>query len=176
MPSLAQQLDSYAAYHQDVRNKMTHVLGVPLVSFAVFLALGWLRFVHAPEVFCTGATVFALVVFLYYLYLDWQVALSLFPFYFLLLYLADHVARWDFFDSLMVFLATFLGGWIVQLIGHVIEGRRPALGDNVLQIFNAPLFLTVEAAFLLGYRDDLRQAVNPPLAAGDSAEMARPNK
>ena len=55
-----------------------------------------------------------------------------------------------------MFLATFLGGWAVQLVGHVIEGRRPALTDNLLQVFNAPLFLTAEVLWFLGFRQDLR--------------------
>jgi uncharacterized membrane protein YGL010W len=42
-------------------------------------------------------------------------------------------------------------------VGHVIEGRRPALTDNLLQVFNAPLFLTAEATWLLGFRHDLRE-------------------
>jgi uncharacterized membrane protein YGL010W len=68
MKSLAEQLDAYAAYHGDLRNKLTHFVGVPLVSFSLLLALGWLRFVHAPELPFTGATLFFLVVFLYYLH------------------------------------------------------------------------------------------------------------
>jgi uncharacterized membrane protein YGL010W len=72
------------------------------------------------------------------------------------LWLADRVALWPFFESLLVFLTTFVGGWTIQLLGHAFEGKRPALADNLLQIFNAPLFLTVEVAFLLGYRQDLR--------------------
>jgi uncharacterized membrane protein YGL010W len=156
MKSLAEQLNGYAAYHGDWRNKLTHFLGVPLVTFALFLALGWLRFVHDPDVPYTGATLFYLVVFLYYLALDWQVALLQAPFTGFLLWLADRVALWPFPEGALVFLATFLGGWAIQLVGHVYEGKRPALADNLLQIFNAPLFLTVEVAFLLGYRADLR--------------------
>src|SRR5262249_26320913 len=155
MKTLAEQLDAYAAYHRDWRNKLTHFVGVPLVTFALFLALGWLRFVHAPDVPYTGATLFYLVVFLYYLCLDWKVALCQAPSTLVLLWLADRVALWPFTESLVVFLTTFLGGWAIQLIGHAFEGRRPALADNLLQIFNAPLFLTIEVAFLLGYRQDL---------------------
>ena len=40
MTSLKEQLQSYGAYHRDPRNKLTHFLGVPLVTFALFLALG----------------------------------------------------------------------------------------------------------------------------------------
>jgi uncharacterized membrane protein YGL010W len=156
--SLAGHLRSYAAYHADARNKLTHFFGVPLVTFSLFLALGWLRFVHDPQGPWTAAALFYVVVFLYYFYLDWRVALALAPFTLALLWLADRVALWPFSQSLAVFLGTFVGGWVIQLLGHAIEGKRPALADNVLHIFNAPLFLAAEVAFLLGLRQDLRGA------------------
>jgi uncharacterized membrane protein YGL010W len=169
MTSLAGHLRSYAAYHADARNKLTHFFGVPLVTFALFLALGWLRFVHDPQGPWTAAALFYVVVFLYYIALDWRVALGLAPFTLALLWLADRVALWPFSESLVVFLATFVGGWVIQLLGHAIEGKRPALADNVLQIFNAPLFLAAEVAFLLGLRQDLRGA-----AAGTAKEPSGP--
>jgi uncharacterized membrane protein YGL010W len=89
MTSLKQQLQSYGAYHRDPRNRPTHFLGVPLVTFALFLALGWFRFVHAPELPVTGATIFYLVVLLYYVRLDWTIALIQAPFSLALLGLAD---------------------------------------------------------------------------------------
>jgi uncharacterized membrane protein YGL010W len=171
MKSLAEQLDAYAAYHRDPWNKVTHFVGVPLVTFSILLALGWLRFIHAPDVPFTGATLFYLVVAIYYLALDWRVALCQLPFTLALLWLADRVAVWPFRDSVLVFLATFVGGWVVQLVGHAFEGRRPALADNLLQIFNAPLFLTTEVILMLGYRVDLRDAAmsssGPVGRAGD---------
>src|SRR5262249_2330001 len=154
--SLTEQLASYAAYHQDPRNKLTHFVGVPLVTFAILLFLGWLRFAPAPEVPFTGATLFYLIVLSYYLCLNWRLALLQAPFTLTLLWLADRVALWPFGESLLVFLATFMVGWAVQLLGHAIEGKRPALADNLLQIFNAPLFLTTEVILLLGYGTALR--------------------
>src|SRR3954469_18036542 len=158
MTTLKQQLESYAAYHRDPRNKLTHFVGVPLVTFSLFLVLGWFRFVHAPELPITGATIFFLVVFFYYLRLDWSVALLQAPVNLLLLYLADRAAVLPFARSFAIFFIAFVVGWIFQLTGHAIEGRRPALADNFLQIFNAPLFLTAEVLFLLGFRNDLREA------------------
>ena len=64
--------------------------------FGLFVALGWLRFVHAPELPFTAATLFYLVVFLYYLCLDWTVALAQAPVTLALLWLADRVAVWPF--------------------------------------------------------------------------------
>jgi uncharacterized membrane protein YGL010W len=167
-------LRSYAAYHADPRNKLAHCFGVPLVTFSIFLALGWLRFVHAPEAPCTGAVLFYLVVSLYYLRLDWRMALALAPFTLALLALADRAALWPFPQSLALFLGTFVGGWAIQLLGHALEGKRPALADNVLQIFNAPLFLAAEAAILLALRRDLRDALVPGPAPASSEGAAAP--
>jgi uncharacterized membrane protein YGL010W len=166
MSSLAEQLGAYAAYHRDWRNKLTHFVGVPLVTFALFLFLGWLRFAPAPEIPFTGATLFYLVVFLYYFWLDWRVALLQAPFSLALLVVADWVAVWPFGASLAVFAGAFLGGWAVQLAGHGIEGRRPALADNLLQIFNAPLFLTVEVLLLLGFRPELQKSAGGQTSTG----------
>lgn len=48
--------------------------------------------------------------------------------------------------------------WIAQFVGHgVYEGRAPALLDNLVQaIFLAPLFVWLEALFMLGYRPELK--------------------
>jgi uncharacterized membrane protein YGL010W len=155
MTPLRQQLESYAAYHRDPRNKLTHFFGVPLVTFSLFLALSWFRWHYAPNLPITAATLFYLVVFVYYLRLDWSIALLQFPFSLALLFVADRVALWPLGESLAVFFAAFVGGWTIQLIGHAMEGKRPALMDNLLQIFNAPLFLTAEVLFALGRRRDL---------------------
>lgn len=153
MKSLSEQVSAYEAYHHDLRNKLTHFVGVPLVTFSIFLFLGWLRFVHDPSLPFTGATLFYLIVFLYYLVLDWKIALLQAPFTLSLLWLADRIALWPFMESLAAFTAAFVGGWIIQLIGHAMEGRRPALADNLLQIFNAPLFLTVEVVNVASGRE-----------------------
>jgi uncharacterized membrane protein YGL010W len=94
--------------------------------------------------------------------LDWPVALLRAPLNLVLLALADRAALLPFRESLLIFLTTFAGGWVFQLLGHVIEGRRPALADNLLQIFKAPLFLTVEVLFLFGLRQDLRETRAEP--------------
>lgn len=167
MKSLAEQVRAYGAYHHDWRNKITHFLGVPLVVFSLFVFLGWFRFIPAPEISLTGATIFYLCVFIYYLWLDWAIALLQAPLTLVLLWLADQVSLLPFTRSLLIFLATFVGGWLIQLLGHFFEGKRPALADNFLQIFNAPLFLTVEILVLLGFRQELGQPTSidqPPVS------------
>ena len=153
---------------------------MPLVTFSIFLFLSWFRFAPAPEIPLTAATLFYLSVAVYYLMLDWQIALLQAPVTLALLFLADWIAQWPLTQTLLVFAATFVGGWIIQLIGHGIEGRRPALADNFLQLFNAPLFLTCELLLSLGFRHDLQVAVEPnsasdkqPLNAADALLISK---
>src|SRR5262245_51887689 len=161
MKTLTDQIRSYAAYHHDGRNRLTHFVGVPLVTFSIFLFLGWFRFAHADLPLLTAAGLFCLSVMVYYARLDWQIALVQAPVTLALLWAADRVAVRPFGESLVVFLAAFVVGWAVQLLGHAFEGRRPALADNFLQIFNAPLFLTAEVVRALGFRSDLAATDGP---------------
>ena len=70
MTPLVAQLESYSAYHRNRWNTLTHFVGVPLVAFAILLALGWLRFAPAPELPLSGGVLFYLGSLLYYLRLD----------------------------------------------------------------------------------------------------------
>jgi uncharacterized membrane protein YGL010W len=159
MKSLQEQMAAYSGYHQNFWNKLTHFLGVPMVVFSLFVPLGWFRFDPMPEWPLTGATLFFLGTLIYYFRLDALVALMVIPITVTLLYFADLAAQLPFMESFTVFGATFVGGWVIQLIGHVIEGKRPALADNLMQIFNAPLFLNVEVLLFLGFRKDLRDYI-----------------
>ena len=58
------------------------------------------------------------------------------------------------------FLVTFILGWTFQLIGHAIEGRKPALLDNfAASVFIAPLFIVAEVFFRLGLKKELQNAI-----------------
>ena len=69
------------------------------------------------------------------------------------------IARLGALTAWAWFGVLFVGGWILQLVGHVYEGRRPALADNLFQIFVAPIFLCAELFFALGYKPQLHAAV-----------------
>jgi uncharacterized membrane protein YGL010W len=158
MQTLEQQMSFYAAYHQDARNKATHFVGVPMIIFGLFIALGWARF-DVGGVTLTAAMVLAAVVLVWYFLLDVPLALAMLVANAVLLYLADLVSVQPIATGAIWFLAFFGGGWVIQLIGHVYEGRKPALVDNFFQIFVAPIFLAAEVFFALGYKPALHAAV-----------------
>ena len=158
MQALEQQMSFYAAYHQDRRNKATHFVGVPMIIFGLFIALGWARF-EIGGITLTAAMLLAAVVLVWYFLLDVPLALAMLALNAALLYLADLVSGQPIGTGLAWFLVFFGGGWVIQLIGHAYEGRKPALADNLLQIFVAPIFLAAELFFALGYKPALHAAV-----------------
>jgi uncharacterized membrane protein YGL010W len=158
MQTLEQQMSFYAAYHQDARNKATHFVGVPMIIFGLFIALGWAR-IEAGGVTLSAAMLLAAVVLVWYFLLDVPLALAMLVGNGVLLYLADLVSVQPVATGALWFLVFFGGGWVIQLIGHVYEGRKPALVDNFLQIFVAPIFLAAEVFFALGYKPALHAAV-----------------
>lgn len=159
MKTLEEQMSFYAAYHQDPRNKATHFAGVPAIVFSLLIPLGWLR-VEVGEFPLSAALVVIAVLLAYYLVLDIALGLAMCAIFALLLWLAEPLVQAPLATGLAWFLALFVGGWVLQLWGHVYEGRKPALVDNLFQIFVAPIFLAAEVFFALGYKKDLEQRVN----------------
>lgn len=158
MKSLEEQMAIYSAYHRNRWNKLTHFIGVPLIIFSILIPMAWLRLPLAGFEL-TVAMLFVAIVLAYYYALDVPLALAMTIFMLPVLYAADVVAGMPWQAGLAVFAATFIGGWVLQLVGHIFEGRKPALTDNLFQIFIAPIFLAAEAAFALGLRHDMRHRV-----------------
>ena len=47
-------------------------------------------------------------------------------------------------------LALFVGGWVLQFLGHAIEGTRPAFFGNPIYFVIGPLWLIRRAAAAIG--------------------------
>ena len=158
MKTIEEQMATYAAYHQDARNKTTHFVGVPVIILSLFIPLAWIR-IPLGELELTGAMIFAAFVIAYYFLLDVPLALAMLVTTGLLVWAGDAIARLGHATGTVWFLILFVGGWALQLIGHVYEGRKPALVDNLFQIFVAPIFLAAEVFFALGYKPKLHAEV-----------------
>ena len=158
MKTLEDQMSFYAAYHQDARNKATHFIGVPVIVFSLMIPLGWLR-VDIDGFPLSAALVVTALLLLYYLVLDLPLGLAMAAVFALMLWGAEPLSQAAFGASLAWFLVLFVAGWALQLWGHVFEGRKPALVDNLFQIFVAPIFLAAEVFFALGYKPKLHQEV-----------------
>jgi uncharacterized membrane protein YGL010W len=156
--TIEEQMSVYAAYHRDARNKATHFIGVPAIILSLMIPLAWLR-IDAGGVPLTAALVITAMLLIYYLVLDFALGVAMVAVMGALLWLGHQIAHAGTLQAWIWFAVLFVGGWILQLVGHVFEGRKPALADNLFQIFVAPIFLAAEVFFALGYKPKLHQRI-----------------
>src|SRR5947209_19506869 len=123
MKSLEEQLAFYAAYHRDSRNKATHFVGVPSIMLALFIPLSWLR-VEVAGMSISAAVVLVAAVLGYYAFLDKALALAAALATIALLVAGQWIASLGPRIGWTCFGALFVGGWALQLLGHLFEGRK----------------------------------------------------
>jgi uncharacterized membrane protein YGL010W len=158
-----EQLAMYAAYHRDGRNQATHHVGVPLIVYALLVAasqvpLGAVPGPNEPLALSLGSFLLILLI-AFYLSNVPVIGFIAAIIYGVLYALAEMVGRGDASTVWTTFVVCFVGGWIIQFIGHVFEGRRPALFTNATQVFMAPPFLIAEILFALGLEKGLEREV-----------------
>lgn len=171
----ARQLATYAGYHRDPRNRATHFIGIPAIVFSLLVPLAlpplnkplqdWiLLFAMLPfnglRPFLSLATLVAMTAVFGWIALDAGIGLAMIVVILPMLIIAQWIAN-NFGATVAwtVFAVFFVGGWALQLIGHVWEGRRPALVDNLFQAFVGPMFIMAEVLFALGLKQDLKAVV-----------------
>jgi uncharacterized membrane protein YGL010W len=156
----------YSAYHQEKRNVWIHVIGVPTISFTLFLVLSRFHLFSVAGFPISASAVFVVGVLAYYFSLDFLFALTTSVLFGGLFVLAEYLTRsmapemaWTLFGIGQVV------GWGSQFYGHFIfEKSRPALFDNLFQaLVSAPLFVIADVYFELGYRKDLKLAIENEL-------------
>ena len=151
-----EQLAMYAAYHRDLRNQATHHVGVPLIVYALMLAL-----TQIPIIASVSAATIVIILLLGFYLVNVPLVGGLAVLIYGILYgVAARVGEAGADVVWSTFAACFVGGWIIQFIGHVFEGRRPALFDNAVQVFMAPPFLIAELLFVFGAAQDLAAQID----------------
>ena len=143
-------LTQYARHHRDRRNIATHVLGVPMIVFAVgvllsrpgfqvgtlMLSPAWLLFVATSLWYLTrGELLLGLAV---------STAIAV------LLLLAHRLPGGGIGPWLGWGLGFFVVGWVIQFVGHYYEGRKPAFTDDAIGLLVGPMFVVLELLSPLG--------------------------
>ena len=164
-------LSQYAAYHRDRRNIVSHLVGVPMIVFAIGVLLArpsvplagvlvtpaWVIFALAAAWYLTrGSVVLGVAV---------TVVVGL-----LMLFALKVETSWIAWG-----IGFFLVGWIIQFVGHWYEGKKPAFVDDLVGLLVGPMFIVAEALFALGWNrpllDEIERRVGPTVLR-DLAKIA----
>ena len=153
MKSLDEQLDAYGSHHTKKWTKITHLIGIPAVILGLIILFTWVRVDFFDRYTIALAWFLVVGTLIYYFVLDQKIcgimAIVFIP-------LTIITTWWTGPDptkaSVVVFFILFVGGWIVQFVGHGIEKKKPAFMNSLFQIFIAPVFIVLEICDMCGLK------------------------
>jgi uncharacterized membrane protein YGL010W len=153
-PPLLRVLSQYAGYHRCERNIKTHLVGVPMIVFAIAGLFGLLRF----NAFGVSLSVMWILIGLTSVcYLSLELAIGALMALLLILFglAVQPVLALNPWLAFGIFASIFIAGWALQFLGHHYEGRKPAFVDDLVGFMIGPLFIAAELLFAIGLRADL---------------------
>lgn len=158
MKTFVEHLSTYAKYHRDPRNILTHLVGVPMIVFAVIVLLSRPNFV-VLDYTLSPAVLGYLIAMAFYLRLNLTFGLIMAILMGSGVYIASIVASLSFSIWLISGAGLFILGWIIQFVGHHYEGKKPAFVDDLVGLLIGPLFVTAEVLFALGLFTSLKEQI-----------------
>ena len=135
-----QLLAHYGESHQNPRNELIHFIAIPLIMLSL---VGMLFALH-PYV----AYAFVAASMVYYARLSavFFASIALWSVVFLAVIFAMGPL------VLPICIAIFFGAWILQFIGHKIEGKKPSFFEDIQYLWVGPLFVLSKLFVRLGIR------------------------
>lgn len=149
---MEKELSFYRFYHQNIINKWIHFFCIPMIIISIIIYLDNFYILYEKLVykgrFRRTYYKFKLINFIliYYIFFYFKIRIIvgiMMTIYFYILinfaYLLIDFLPENFVTKIAHIMFVF--GWVLQFIGHYIEGRKPALLDSISQaFFQAPLF------------------------------------
>ncbi|MGC1175013.1 DUF962 domain-containing protein [Polaromonas sp.] len=133
-------LAHYSESHQNPKNELIHFIAIPLIMLSL---LGMMLTLH-PYL----AYAFIAASMVYYL------RLSLVFFGAMILWSAILLALVHAVGELLLPLSVgiFVGAWILQFVGHKLEGKKPSFFEDIQYLWVGPLFVLSKLFVKLGIR------------------------
>jgi uncharacterized membrane protein YGL010W len=146
----------YAESHRNSTNKLIHWICVPLIFWTI---LGFISLIPSPH-FCAPyfgcislvSLIAVILVSLFYLRLSLLIGFIMIFAMLLMEHLAYAVNIHFENKSWMVFLAVFVITWILQFVGHKIEGKKPSFLKDLQFLLIGPIWLLSFVLKKLGIR------------------------
>jgi len=144
MKSITQWLEEYGVSHKNKTNKIIHYLCVPTIYMTVFGLLWSIPFPIADmPMWINWSTVIAIPAMFFYFSLSFTVGLGMT----LLSALVVAFLQWwqltmaDTMSVLVMSVLVFVIAWILQFVGHHVEGKKPSFIKDVQFLLIGPAWI-----------------------------------
>ena len=140
-------LEEYGESHQNKTNKLIHWICVPAIFFSIVGLIYSIPAGFLPEAlpflsgFANWATLVLVLVLIYYLSLSVPLTLGMLFFSAVCLALANFLSIAFPGKLWLISLGIFVIAWIVQFVGHNIEGKKPSFYKDVQFLMIGPAWL-----------------------------------
>ena len=153
------RFEEYSAYHSNLINKIIHFITIPIIVTTMCHFLDKLHLVYDDESLLNRPprldvnyssrllSIAQLFYCVYYFTWSWTVGFTMMFYLEFAIQAMDKTQKYlmDKFKSRFIVnyivFAISVSAWVFQFVGHYIEGRRPALVDNLSTAFlTAPMF------------------------------------
>lgn len=146
----------YAESHRNSTNKLIHWICVPLIFWTI---LGFISMIpskaigfrYIGEISYVSFIAIALVT-IFYMRLSVLISLIMFFVMILMESFAYGINIRFKGDSWMVYLSVFIATWILQFVGHKIEGKKPSFLKDLQFLLVGPIWLLSFILKKLGIR------------------------
>jgi uncharacterized membrane protein YGL010W len=143
----------YGSFHQSKANQIMHMIGIPIIIASLLMMANWFTLSFLTHGAVELSWLLIVLVAIYYLQINAKTAIIMPVIYIgmnlimiAICYPMTHKTQ------IIIAVALFVIGWILNFIGHAIEGKKPAFLHNLLQTLIAPIFITEEIAELFGFK------------------------
>ena len=152
MRKIEKLIAEYGESHKNKTNKLIHWFCVPSIFFSI-VALVWCiplgplgNLTIDNHKYINWATISIILVFIYYFTLSPKLTVGMALFSIVCLFLTNWIENKILMDKLnislwMISVLLFIVSWIVQFIGHEIEGKKPSFLKDVQFLLIGPAWL-----------------------------------
>ncbi len=133
-------LTHYGQSHQNSKNEVIHFIAIPLIM----LSLCGLIYAITP----IALYVFLAASFVYYARLSAVFLISMLIFSAVMLWMIQAMGN----QVLSLSITIFVGAWILQFIGHKIEGKKPSFFEDIQYLWVGPLFVLSKLFIKIGLK------------------------
>jgi len=139
-------LEEYGESHKNKTNKAIHWICVPLIFWTIVALLYSIPKTHLSSIlgvniFSNWAGIALLLVTIYYLSLSKSLAIGMFLFSLMCIYLCEFIETYIQIPLWQTSLIVFVLAWIGQFYGHKIEGKKPSFLKDLQFLLIGPGWL-----------------------------------
>jgi uncharacterized membrane protein YGL010W len=133
-------INHYGASHTNPTNELIHFVAIPLIM----LSLCGLIYALSP----IALYVFIAASLVYYARLSAVFLISMLVWSAAMLWIIQNIGN----GLVLISIGVFIGAWILQFIGHKLEGKKPSFFEDVQYLWVGPLFVLSKLFIKLGVK------------------------